>query len=63
MEKIVASVSISNVRVRKRNSVAGDADKVIVIPKEFEERVLAIAVKIEAAEDKIREATEKFNMQ
>ncbi|MCO0599976.1 RraA family protein [Peribacillus butanolivorans] len=59
VDAVGGAVSIANVRVRKGDIVVGDADGVVVIPKEFEEKVLAIAVEIEAAEDKIREETEK----
>lgn len=52
-------VSIANIRVRQGDIVIGDADGVVVVPKEFEEKVLATALEIEAAEDQIRAATEK----
>jgi len=59
VDAIGGAVSIANVRVRAGDIIVGDADGVIVIPKEFEEQVLAIALEIEAVEDKIREAAEK----
>lgn len=59
VEAIGEPVSIANVRVRPGDIIVGDADGVVAIPKEMEEKVLAIALEIEEAEDKIREATEK----
>ncbi|MDM5213241.1 hypothetical protein QUF94_17740 [Peribacillus sp. NJ4] len=59
VDVVGGAVSIANVRVRKGDIVVGDADGVVVIPKEYKETILAIAVEIEAAEDRIREATEK----
>ena len=52
-------VNIATVRVRPGDIVVGDADGVVVIPQEFEEKVLATALEIEAAEEKIRSATEQ----
>ncbi|NVI02340.1 RraA family protein [Paraburkholderia youngii] len=49
-------VTIGNVRVAPGDLLRGDADGVISIPKEHEERVLAAAEEIEAAEKSIREA-------
>ncbi len=51
-------VSIANVRVRHGDIVVGDADGVVVVPRELAEKVLQIATEIEAAEDQIRAATE-----
>lgn len=59
IEAIGTAVSIANIRVRQGDIIVGDADGVVVIPKEFEEKVLSTAIEIEATEDKIREATEK----
>ncbi|MGW9018581.1 RraA family protein [Priestia megaterium] len=59
VDAVGEAVSIANIRVRQGDIVVGDADGVVVIPKEFEEKVLAVATEIEAAEDQIREATEK----
>jgi 4-hydroxy-4-methyl-2-oxoglutarate aldolase len=47
-------VNIGDVRVCPGDLVRGDADGVIVIPKEHEEKVLATAEQIQAAEDAIR---------
>jgi len=49
-------VNIGDVRVAPGDLLRGDADGVISIPKEHEERVLAAAEEIEAAEKAIREA-------
>ncbi|EEA02827.1 Dimethylmenaquinone methyltransferase [Burkholderia sp. H160] len=49
-------VTIGNVRVAPGDLLRGDADGVISIPNEHEERVLAAAEEIEAAEKSIREA-------
>ncbi len=49
-------VNIGDVRVAPGDLVKGDADGVIVIPKEHESQVLDTAEAIEAAEDRIREA-------
>jgi 4-hydroxy-4-methyl-2-oxoglutarate aldolase len=59
VDAIGGAVSLANVRVRAGDIIVGDADGVVVIPKEFEEKVLATALDIEAIEDKIREAAEK----
>lgn len=58
VDAVGGAVSVANIRVRQGDIVIGDADGVVVVPKEFEEKVLATAIEIEAAEDKIREATE-----
>jgi 4-hydroxy-4-methyl-2-oxoglutarate aldolase len=50
-------VSIANIRVRQGDLIIGDADGVVIVPKEFEKQVLATAIEIEKAENKIREAT------
>jgi regulator of RNase E activity RraA len=47
-------VSICNVRVAPGDLMRGDADGVVVIPQEFEEKVLAAAEQIQHAEDAIR---------
>ncbi|CAB3795532.1 RraA family protein [Paraburkholderia fynbosensis] len=49
-------VNIGNVRVAPGDLLRGDADGVISIPQEHEERVLAAAEEIDAAEKAIREA-------
>ena len=49
-------VNIGDARVAPGDIVRGDADGVIVIPKEHEARVLEAAEAIEAAEMRIREA-------
>lgn len=49
-------VNIGDVRVCPGDLVRGDADGVVVIPKEHEEKVLATAEEIQAAEDGIRAA-------
>jgi 4-hydroxy-4-methyl-2-oxoglutarate aldolase len=47
-------VNIGNVRVCPGDLVRGDADGVVVIPSVIEDRVLAAAEEIQAAEDAIR---------
>lgn len=59
VEAIGEPVSVANVRVRPGDIIVGDADGVVAIPKEMEERVLAVALEIEEAENKIREAIEQ----
>ena len=49
-------VNIGDARVAPGDLVKGDADGVIVIPREHEHQVLDTAEAIEAAEDRIREA-------
>jgi 4-hydroxy-4-methyl-2-oxoglutarate aldolase len=49
-------VNIGDARVAPGDLVRGDADGVVVIPKEHEARVLDTAEAIEAAEDRIRQA-------
>ena len=49
-------VNIGDARVAPGDIVKGDADGVVVIPKEHEDRVLDTADAIEAAESRIREA-------
>jgi len=49
-------VNIGDARVSQGDLMRGDADGVIVIPQAFEEKVLALAESIQAAEDRIREA-------
>ncbi|HCL78368.1 MAG TPA: diguanylate cyclase [Synergistaceae bacterium] len=59
VDGIGCHVNLATVRVRPNDIVVGDADGVVVIPQEFEEKVLATALEIEAAEEKIRSAVEK----
>jgi 4-hydroxy-4-methyl-2-oxoglutarate aldolase len=47
-------VSIGGVRVAPGDLLRGDADGVVVIPREFEDQVLAAAEQIQQAEDAIR---------
>jgi 4-hydroxy-4-methyl-2-oxoglutarate aldolase len=49
-------VNIGDARVAPGDLVKGDADGVVVIPREHEDKVLATAEAIEAAENRIREA-------
>ena len=49
-------VNIGDARVAPGDIVRGDADGVIVIPKEHEDRVLDIAEAVDAAESQIRAA-------
>ena len=59
VDAVGEAISISNIRVRQGDIIVGDADGVVVVPKEFEEKILAVAQEIEAAEELIRAATEK----
>jgi regulator of RNase E activity RraA len=54
VEATQVPVSIGNARVVPGDLVRGDADGVVVIPKEFEDKVLASAEEIQHAEDAIR---------
>jgi len=56
VEATQVPVNIGNARVAPGDLVRGDADGVIVIPKDFEEKVLASAEEIQRAEDAIRES-------
>lgn len=56
VDGINVPVSVADIRIRPGDIVFGDADGVVVIPKEYEERVLQVAEQIEAAEEKIRNA-------
>jgi regulator of RNase E activity RraA len=49
-------VNVGDARVAPGDIVRGDADGVVVIPKEHEDHVLDTADEIEAAENRIREA-------
>lgn len=49
-------VQIGGARVAPGDILKGDTDGVVVIPQEHEDRVLAVAEEIEAAENHIREA-------
>jgi len=49
-------VNIGDARVQPGDILRGDADGVIVIPREHEEKVLATAEEIETAENRIRES-------
>lgn len=56
VEATGVTVNIGDARVAPGDIVRGDADGVIVIPKEHEARVLDAAEAIEKAENRIREA-------
>lgn len=56
VEGVNVTVTIGRARVAPGDLLRGDADGVLVIPKEHEEKVLAAAEEIEAAEEKIRAA-------
>lgn len=56
VEATNVAVNIGNVRVAPGDLLRGDADGVVSIPKEHEERVLAAAEEIDAAENAIRKA-------
>lgn len=54
VEATQVPINIGDVRVCPGDLVRGDADGVVVIPKDQEDRVLASAEQIQAAEDAIR---------
>jgi regulator of RNase E activity RraA len=54
VEATQVPVNIGNVRVCPGDLVRGDADGVVVVPAAFEDKVLAAAEEIQAAEDAIR---------
>jgi 4-hydroxy-4-methyl-2-oxoglutarate aldolase len=56
LDAVQVPVSIGGVRVAPGDIVRGDADGVVVIQKEFEERVLDWAEEVTTVEDRIREA-------
>jgi regulator of RNase E activity RraA len=56
VEATQVPVSIGDVRVCPGDLVRGDADGVVVIPRELEDKVLASAEEIQAAEDAIRDS-------
>jgi 4-hydroxy-4-methyl-2-oxoglutarate aldolase len=56
VEATQVPVSIGDVRVCPGDLVRGDADGVVVIPRELEDKVLASAEEIQSAEDAIRES-------
>jgi regulator of RNase E activity RraA len=54
VEAIQVPINIGGVRVCPGDLVRGDADGVVVVPKDQEDKVLASAEEIQAAEDAIR---------
>lgn len=56
VEATNVTVNIGDARVQPGDIMRGDADGVIVLPKEHEDRILDEAEAIERAEDQIREA-------
>jgi 4-hydroxy-4-methyl-2-oxoglutarate aldolase len=56
VEATNVSVNIGEARVRPGDLLRGDADGVVVIPREHEASVLAAATEIHHAEQQIREA-------
>jgi len=56
VEKMDVPVNIGNARVAPGDLLRGDADGVLVIPREHEDRVLAAAEEIHEAEERIRAA-------
>jgi len=56
VEATNVNVNIGDARVQPGDIVRGDADGVIVIPKQHEAKVLDTAEEVERAEDAIREA-------
>jgi 4-hydroxy-4-methyl-2-oxoglutarate aldolase len=57
VEATACPINIGGARVAPGDIVRGDADGVVVIPRAHEDAVLAAAEEIDAAEDRIREAT------
>jgi regulator of RNase E activity RraA len=58
VEATQVPVGIGGVRVAPGDLMRGDADGVVVVPKEHEAAVLAAAEQIQAAEDAIRESVQ-----
>jgi len=56
VEAVNVAVNIGDARVQPGDIMRGDADGVVVIPKEHEETVLAAAEAVEVAENAIRKA-------
>lgn len=56
VEATQLNVNVGDARVQPGDLLRGDADGVIVIPRQHEDSVLAAAEEIEAAEHRIREA-------
>jgi regulator of RNase E activity RraA len=56
VEATQVNVNVGDARVQPGDLLRGDADGVIVIPRQHEESVLVAAEEIEAAENRIREA-------
>jgi regulator of RNase E activity RraA len=56
VEAVNGPVSLGGVRVQPGDLLRGDADGVVVLPKAHEERIIAAAEEIQAAEDAIRSA-------
>lgn len=56
VEQMNCPVNIGGARVVPGDIVRGDADGVVIIPRQHEEEVLAVAEQIETAENQIREA-------
>jgi Demethylmenaquinone methyltransferase len=56
VEGINVPVSVAHILVRPGDIILGDADGVVVVPKEYEERILQTAQQIETAEEEIRKA-------
>ena len=59
LDALNVTVSIGGARVSPGDLVLGDADGVVVVPKEKENEVIAHAKAIDEAETRIREAVEK----
>jgi regulator of RNase E activity RraA len=53
------SISIGGVRVNPGDFVIGDWDGIVIVPQERVDEVLAVATKIQQAEDRIRAAVER----
>lgn len=58
LDALNVPVSIGGARVSPGDLLLGDADGVVVVPKEREKEVIALAEAIDTAEKKIREAVE-----
>ncbi len=56
VEGVNVPVNIGNVRVRPGDILRGDADGVVVIPQEHEERVLLVAEEVHQTEERIRDS-------
>jgi 4-hydroxy-4-methyl-2-oxoglutarate aldolase len=59
VEAMNVPVSLGSVRVEPGDLLIGDADGIVVVPKELEQKILEISMEIEEKENKIRDEVQK----